>query len=503
MKVLVYAPLAVLGHHFETDLEVIQTHLDKGDDVTVIHCEGALRPLDFMACKGGLRCNYCRSRRTDGMKALKGASKLHSMVLQPLAKPDFVISDETLSSIEGIKTIEFRGVDVGAAYASSLISDLRDPKPDMTGAIEKTREAMQLLAGLTEQVDSILTSVKPDLVYFFNGRFTLYRSLLRLCQIRKIPFLVHERGGNNTTYSLTENTFPHDIDAKHVEIESFWSREGHTLQEKLSIGSTWFENNARGKSGSWYSFVESQAASMLPPQWNPDEHNVTLFVSSEDEMAAVPGWEIGIFDSQYEAVRFILASFSSRPEFRFYVRIHPNLRGLKNKDTDRLRAIGDGFDNCVVIPPESEVSSYALLKMSAKTLTCGSTTGIEATYWERPSILIGKAFYMHLGATYCPASREELISLVGDRSLPPLPKENAIRYGYWATTIGFPFQYYRATTLTTGEFNGIRIRGNPVLMYAHFFFVLLLDLKKIMKGEYGTRHLIEKIKAKLPQLKWS
>ena len=32
--VLIYAPLAVLGHHFETDLEIIQNHLDALADAT-------------------------------------------------------------------------------------------------------------------------------------------------------------------------------------------------------------------------------------------------------------------------------------------------------------------------------------------------------------------------------------------------------------------------------------------------------------------------------------
>ena len=49
----------------------------------------------------------------------------------------------------------------------------------------------------------------------------------------------------------------------------------------------WFEDRAGGKVQSWRSFVKDQQADLLPAGWNDDENNVSIFVSSEDEFAAI------------------------------------------------------------------------------------------------------------------------------------------------------------------------------------------------------------------------
>ncbi len=501
MKVLVYAPLAVLGHHWETDLEIIQTHLNKGDEVTVLTCGGQLRPLDFMACKGKLRCSYCRSRRDEGLRLLKGISKLKQIHLRTIESRSVTEDLSVFSNIEEMKQVHYRGVDIGASFASSLISDLRNSTPRLAGGEQRHKEIIEKLAGLTDQFNEILESERPELVYFFNGRFTLYRPLMRLCQQRGVPFYVHERGANNSLYSLTLNTLPHDIREKNREMLAFWRSDEHTTEEKRKIASAWYEQNARGKSGAWHSFVTEQDFAQLPKGWDPQKHNITLFVSSEDEMAAVPGWEIELFKTQVEATKFVLKSFEEKPDFQFYIRIHPNLRGLNNEDVRQLRTLGEHHRNCVVIQPESEVSSYALMRNSKKVLTCGSTTGIEASYWRIPSVLVGKSFYMHLNAAYCPRDRGELIEFLEDKELKPLSGDGAFIYGYWASKIGEPFSHYRPNTLTTGSFNGHVIKGNFLLMLLSYFFVLVRDLAKVAKGEYGIWHLTGKIKSKLALFK--
>jgi hypothetical protein len=42
MNVTFYAPYAAWAPHFETELELMEMHLEQGDDVTVITCDAAL-----------------------------------------------------------------------------------------------------------------------------------------------------------------------------------------------------------------------------------------------------------------------------------------------------------------------------------------------------------------------------------------------------------------------------------------------------------------------------
>lgn len=494
MKILCYAPLAVLGHHFETDLEIIQKHLNAGDEVTVISCSGQLRQINFMACQGFLRCSFCTSRCKEGLNLLKNTQKLRVINLDELKKIN--LGNIDVSSIEKLKSISYKGVDIGGSYASSLISDLRDPLADISQETKKTKNILESLAGLTDQLEKIVNKVNPELVYMFNGRVTLYRPLLQICEQKKIPFYVHERGSSNATYSITLNNMPHDIATKDKEIRDLWAASKSSEDEKTKIGSSWYESRALGNMPHWYSFTDHQDVSLLPPGWDDKNHNVTVYVSSDDEFAAVPGWEIEIYETQMEGLRHILSTFASRPEYRFFIRMHPNLRGLKNRDVDALRALDKEFTNCFVITPESEISTYSLLKKSDKIISFGSTTGIEAAYWQKPSILIGKGFYMNLKAVHRPLSREDAVRLIENKNLEPLPRDGAVIYGFWAATAGEKFEYYKSLSLTAGEFNGHVITGNKLLMLINYFFVLLLDLRKIFRGEYGLVHLKQKIRAK-------
>ena len=46
MRILVYTTYAVNTPHFETELEIIQRHLDENDEVTIVECNAELSCCD-------------------------------------------------------------------------------------------------------------------------------------------------------------------------------------------------------------------------------------------------------------------------------------------------------------------------------------------------------------------------------------------------------------------------------------------------------------------------
>jgi hypothetical protein len=498
MRVLVYAPLAVLGHHYETDLEIIQNHLDQGDDVVLVKCGGSLKELKFMGCKGLLRCSLCTSRCELGVEALENTAKLRQLSIEDLQHIPLQ-SKINLGSLDEVKSYTYKDNDIGSAYISSLISDLRNPLPSMDKFLDFTRESLELLQSLVDHLDKILEVEKPDLVYFFNGRFTLYRPLLRLCQQKTIPFFVHERGANNSLYSLTNNNMPHDIPTKVDEIEETWLRG--SSEENERVASTWFENRARGEMGAWRSFTADQKENLLPKDWDQSKRNISFYISSEDEFCSVPGWEMKIYKSQADAIKTICEHFINQQDLKFYVRMHPNLRGLDNFTTRELKQLSSTLSNCTVIEPESLVSTYYLLQKSEKIITFGSTVGVEATYWDKPSIQIGNSLYGPVGASHIAKSREEVIDLIANSELKTASKTAALKYGFWASQFGIKFKHYRPINLTTGKFKGKIITGPKFLMGLSYSYTLLSDVKKVLKGEYSYWHLQGKIKNKMTLFK--
>ena len=88
------------------------------------------------------------------------------------------------------------------------------------------------------------------------------------------------------------------------------------------------------------------------------------------------------------------------------------------------------YPNVTVVPPDSMVSSYTLLFNAEKVVTFGSTIGIEAVYWNKPSVLLRGAYYMKLGGCYVPKTPAEAVELV-KAELMPQGSEGAIKYGFW------------------------------------------------------------------------
>jgi hypothetical protein len=212
--------------------------------------------------------------------------------------------------------------------------------------------------------------------------------------------------------------------------------------------------------------VAKQDHGRLPANWDATRRNIAVFPSSEDELAAIgAGWQNPIYATQLQGLQRIIQSLSADPrELHLYVRVHPNLQGVANNQTRGLAQLQSPL--ATVIPPEDPVSTYALMHACEKVLTFGSTTGIEAVYWGRPSLLAGISFYRQLGGTYNPSTHEDLVELLKARLTPrdPLP---ALMYGFYQATFGLPYHYFQPKKLFHGRFNGRRVRATlPVWLAA-------------------------------------
>ena len=83
--------------------------------------------------------------------------------------------------------------------------------------------------------------------------------------------------------------------------------------------------------------------------------------------------------------------------------------------------------------------------------------GIEAVYWQRPSVLAGMSFYREMGATYNPGSHQQLMELL-HQQLEPKPRLPAIKYGHYMATFGIEYDHYVPETRYEGLFRGERVK---------------------------------------------
>ncbi len=447
MKVAIFSPYATVAPHFETELEIAQLHLDQGDEVQIVSCLGELPNCDFNHEHQLERCQDCIGRRKDGLAKLHPTITSDCFEINNEHAPNLRLNFESIDELQEYCIDDF---DVGYAALSSLVSIVRDPEPNLEKHSELLTRFLTSAHRVYRYTLRYISNHTPDRIYNFNGRFGAMRAVLRACQKMGVECLIHERGRDTSHYELLRNHLPHDIEAMESIIERVWSEAG---ADREAIGASWFLDRVNRAEKSWHSFVKSQEHGRLPANWDSSKHNITIFCSSDDEFVAIGDcWKSKLYENQLTAtVRIANSMMEVAPGTQLFLRMHPNVANTDNVRKQQMLALD--FPNLTVIAPEDVVDTYALLKSSDKTVSFGSSVGIEAVYWDKPSVLLGPCLYRKLGGTYQPTHHEETITMLC-QNLVPQEKNGAIKYGYWFQTRGIPYKYYEPSGLFEGKFKG-------------------------------------------------
>ncbi|SHG27138.1 hypothetical protein SAMN05444396_10726 [Flavobacterium segetis] len=342
------------------------------------------------------------------------------------------------NSIEELKKIKYKDVNIGLGVASSIISLYRDHFVD----VEKYKNEIyrEIIAAISviDTLEESFSIIKPDLIYVFNGRMSTYSPAIQYCEKNKINFRVFEFTSRYEKYHILNNAIPHNVSYREQEMKDAWA-ENNDLEYKTKVSREFFESQRKGISLMEGSFISYQNENELP-YFDKNKEIITFFNSSIDEFAAVPGWEnyIYVYSDETEAIWDVCKNFELDLSKQFILRIHPNLKFLDNTQTRNLEKLKE-LTNLIVVTSTSTISSYSLIDVSDKIITFGSTIGIEACYFEKPSILLGLSFFNNLDVAYLPNSKEELMNLIGDKHLKPRPAKNVHIYGYWWMTFGKEF----------------------------------------------------------------
>lgn len=457
MRIAIISPYATVAPHWETELEIAEQHLRRGDEVVFVVCTGELPNCDFNPGHVSGECQACLGRRQDGLRLLCRPVQIRKLVCAPdsVSSREIQLPNRTvdLAELRRLKLDEF---DIGQAVVSSLISLCRDPAPALAEHWELLERLWMSSATTFQAVRRFLKSSPFDRIYLFNGRFAAMRAVLRAAQTAGVECLVHERGCDLKHYELYRNHLPHEIGPVEARIRTAWS-EGDPAQRE-AIASMWFQSRRERVESTWHSFTKHQEMGKLPRGFDPHRHNLAVFCSSDDEFAAIGDcWTNLRFPDQAQTLRQLCQSLQPNPEFQVYLRVHPNLANAPRaaEKFENLR-----LPNLTVIAATDPVDSYALLESSTTIVTFGSTIGIEALYWGRPSILLGPCFYQGLGGTWQPDNPEELLALA-TRQLPLPDRGPANLYGYWQQTHGIPFEFVEPEGLFAARFKGEIVHARP------------------------------------------
>ena len=434
MAELVFFPTGLQTPELEIMLSKAQISIDNGNKVIVATCSGGRGYACSLNIYGvPLICYTCRSQTRRGLSLLKGKFTHITTPSIEQFSVDVCSKEQILESRYTLKNYRFNDVDVGQAAYSSYIGLSRDL--DLEGYLSRysLKKLLSTSETLAKWSEIIFESRNISKVFLYNGRQNQYRPVLRVAQNNKIPVEVMEFAGQSAScvYDF-QNQLPQDIDTLVSKIEFCWES---FCGDKLRSASEFFiSKRSGGAVNDQKSYVREQREGMIPKGWDSSRRNIVIFNSSEDEFSALGGeYDKTLYASQVNAISLLLESLKDEQDIIFWLRMHPNLKGVSWSFASKLKHLGSKYKNINVILPESPISTYSLLDMCDVAISFGSTMGVEAAYWGKPSILLGRCAYERYHSVYVPTSHSEAVSLICNRELPSLDKEGAYKVGlFWS-----------------------------------------------------------------------
>jgi hypothetical protein len=346
---------------------------------------------------------------------------------------------------------EYLGVRVGRLAVSSVLRttykgslDLQDPT-DRQLLIAAVAHSMA--ASVAAQ--RILKQFKPHLAMFVDNIYSPLGELFDAClqqdveaiqwqQAQKSNALIFKRYDRNTWLQHPSYI---SADSWQAICDMEWTEE-HPKKLDRDLYSTY-------ASGDWYSVVGTQFnkslvdAAHLRERFGLDPKKKTVVIFPHILWDATLFWVKCIFRDFEEWLVETVRAACANDQVNWVIKIHPANRRVREDGsllvesaevTALNKYIGKLPPHIIMIPPESEISTYSVFQIADACLTVCGTVGIEAARLGIPVLTAGRGPYDSLGFTVDSNNREEYLEKLQHiqeiERISPAQQELAQRFAY-------------------------------------------------------------------------
>lgn len=305
----------------------------------------------------------------------------------------------------------------------------------------------QYSSALTRTLINFLEQEKVDRLEFFNGRVAPNMTIRTICENYNVPYIIIEVPAQGNKFDLSRNEPIHSLEARKKKIFAYIDRQD---KKKFASAPKFFENKRAGRKTNDVVYSKPESGTFPEIETFENTSVIGIFTSSLDEFEFLG--EEWMNDASADPLSFIDGLRDSLPskQYSIIVRMHPNQKydktGASEKFLNELRKV-QGVN---VIPPDDQLSSYDVLKISDYIITFGSTIGVEATYSGKLSILAGRSQWEELNIAYQICCYQEAAELIRER-VPAKPKDDCLAYAHFLMNYGEASQFL-TRNLETGEF---------------------------------------------------
>jgi hypothetical protein len=323
------------------------------------------------------------------------------------------------------------------------------------------RNYIRLYSRVFQFAINYLEEKRPDHIVLFNGRFVEERAFWDAAISQGIRVKFYETFLDTWTdrYQLF-NEPTHSPSYRGKLMLDFGAQLLESDSSLFLQEANKFFNSRVNGGGNKFTMAQEVSTS-----YSTDRPIVSFFHSSQDELVMV-GLVDDFWTSQEMAVLETVKILKEIGGIQLILRIHPHLLHKAKEEITRWNTFGNmlarQYDWFKFIPAHSASNTYDLIKASDLIITCASTVGVEASFFGKPSILLGRAFHESMGITHNPKSSVELKGLIlKDFTKKELEKSKleSLKYGAFLSLGGRRFVH----VVTTGsshqsyEYKGVNI----------------------------------------------
>lgn len=394
----------------------------RGHKTIVVGCDKAIPN----SCNSGSspklnkwQCNRC----------FKYASLFHNLSGANVEWMKSIITDKDLedakSIINSLDPIEFynfiyKGLPIGELVQVSIAHFLKtnkinlDSKSDIQIYKNWLESAMIQVTSFSRYLDD----VKPDKIVMINGLFSAERIMLELARLRNIDVICYEVGYRPETFFFIQNA---PVNMCNNEYWPNYKQRTLTQKENKELDSYLIERNkGKGYLINYFPNILTDK-NIISKKFNIDFNKKTFLIFPNITWDSTLYKCDLFFESMVDWILETINYFVDKDELQLIIRAHPAETRLEDADRDPvINIIKKHFpnlpNNIIVLPSDSNVSSYVLMENAYCGIVYGSTTGIEMGLRGVPVITVGKIYYRNQGVSIDPNSKEEYFNILNDFS---------------------------------------------------------------------------------------
>jgi len=420
-----------------TELNAAKYFHDAGYNVAISYCRRALPVCmvnPFGEISKCLECQVQHGANASSYSFIKSIGFPRPKKIWKVLFEQFLVGKKYKNQ-KDIEQLFYNNLDMGMAVISNSFtvtaeSDEIDVSKELPNLCDRLQAVFFAYLGALELIEK----QKPDAVAFLTGRQSECRSYLRAAEKAGVEFYALEVGSDPAnTFDMIRNDNFHSRHGIVSKINDAWKNASPVTRDGDAV--LWFRNR-REKSHAFNSNIANQVSGTLPEFCKTGKKLISIFSSTWREFACLDStWRLPFGDTPFDQLQAISTLAKALgDDYQFVVRMHPNQASVpgevakfKSLETDYFR----------IIEPNNPCDSYKLIEGSYAIITFGSTVGIEATFWGRPSILAGPSWYSDYNVAKFVSNIDELAAALKNPQV--YPRENTYPYGYYyAKPIGIP-----------------------------------------------------------------